>query len=286
MKNPLFHKEMEKSNRILYTPAPFAKNNLIYLQETGELKARKNHIRKRNPHKSYLFFTVLNGNGKIKYKNQDYIAKAGDCIFFECESEYSHESLDDLWAIKWVHFYGKNLAGIYKKYVESGGKVCFKSERYIMYDNLLDEIYKIAASDINVRDMKIYEKLVSLLTLLIEECGKNELTEASNTGGRELNTVKKFIDENYREKITLDLLAEKFYINKFYLTRLFKIQYGISIVNYILQVRITHAKQFLRFTDMSIESIGVECGFNDVNYFSRAFKNIEGITPGKFRKMW
>lgn len=55
MKNSMYPNEIEKSNRILYTPAPFAKSNLIYLQETGELKAGKNYISKRKNLRSFCF---------------------------------------------------------------------------------------------------------------------------------------------------------------------------------------------------------------------------------------
>lgn len=286
MKKSLFHNELEKSDRILYTPAPFAKSNLIYLQETGELKARKNHISRRDNLKSYLFFIVLNGTGKVMYKKQDYIAKKGDCVFLDCTDEYSHESLDDLWTLKWVHFYGDNMDGIYKKYVQRGGKPCFKSDNFIEYNSLLDDIYAVASSDVNVRDMKLYERLVSLVTMIMTDGFGNNYQVSEEASARNLMPLKKYIDEHYNEKITLDFLSEKFYINKYYLTRLFKKQYGTSIVNYILQVRITHSKQMLRFTDMSMEQISEECGFSDTNYFSRVFRKIEGISPSVFRKMW
>ncbi len=286
MKKSLSHNELEKSDRILYTPASFAKLNLIYLQETGELKAKKNHISRRKSLKSYLFLIVINGTGKISYKNQDYIVKKGECVFLDCTNGYSHESIDDSWTLKWVHFYGENMQGIYEKYIQRGGKPCFKSKNFVEYDSLLDDIYSLAASDINVRDMKLYERLVSLVTMIMSDGFENDLQQTGETSARNLMPLKKYIDEHYNEKITLDFLAEKFYINKYYLTRLFKKQYGNSIVNYILQVRITHAKQLLRFTDMSIEYISEECGFSDTNYFSRAFRKIEGISPAKFRKMW
>ncbi len=53
-----------------------------------------------------------------------------------------------------------------------------------------------------------------------------------------------------------------------------------------MEVRITQAKQLLRFTDMTVEAVGAECGMEDANYFSRLFKKLEGISPGEFRKMW
>ena len=103
---------------------------------------------------------------------------------------------------------------------------------------------------------------------------------------KNLQDIKDYLDRNFSEKIILDRLAEKFYINKFYLTRIFHDQFGITVTNYLLQLRITHAKQQLRFTDLTIEEISRSCGFPDANYFSRMFRKIEGTTPGKYRRSW
>jgi YesN/AraC family two-component response regulator len=101
-----------------------------------------------------------------------------------------------------------------------------------------------------------------------------------------LKEIKEYIESHFSEKITLDNLAAQFYINKFYLSRLFKEQFGISVNNYLLQLRTTRAKQLLRFSDLSIEQIGQRCGMDDANYFSRMFKKIEGSTPGEYRRRW
>ena len=94
------------------------------------------------------------------------------------------------------------------------------------------------------------------------------------------------MDINYPEKITLDRLASSFYINKYYLTRVFKEQFGTSINSYLQMVRITHAKQMLRFTDRTVEDVGHACGLGALNYFSRTFKDIEGVAPSVYREQW
>jgi len=86
--------------------------------------------------------------------------------------------------------------------------------------------------------------------------------------------------------LPLDELAERFFINKFYLTRIFKEQYGYSVVNYIMVLRIARAKQLLRFSDLSMEKIGEACGMPDANYFSRVFRRVEGTSPSEYRKQW
>lgn len=103
---------------------------------------------------------------------------------------------------------------------------------------------------------------------------------------RSLINVKEYLDSYYAEKITLDRLSEKFLINKYYLERIFKEQFGTSIINYLSNTRVTHAKQLLRFTDKTIEQVGAECGIYPLYYFSRVFRQTEGISPTEYRRRW
>ncbi len=282
----LFHGSLVTTSRILYTPSAFAKTNLIHLQETGSLKAKKPHTSRRENLASYLFFCVLSGYGTLKYEGKTCPLKTGDCVFLDCRKAYSHRTSDDLWQLAWVHFYGPNMGSIYDKYTERGGRPCFHPVSLKPYEAILTELYEIASAQDYVRDMRIFEKLAALLTLLMEESWNPEAKKHIAPKRQNLQEVKEYLDLHYAEKIPLDLLAESFYINKFYLTRIFKEQFGISINSYLLQIRITHAKQLLRFTDQTVETIGRECGIEDANYFSRIFKKIEGISPGEFRRMW
>lgn len=293
--NPtLFDGTLVKSNRIIYTPSDFAKANLIHLQEVGELEAQKPHTSRRKNLSSYLFFLVTEGEGSLEYGGRTYLLKQGDCVFVDCHKDYAHSCAQTLWKLKWVHFYGPNMNGIYNKYVERGGRPVFTPVDFKYYESLLDDVYRITASNAHIKDMQIFEKLTSLLTLLMEQSWNPEegvVREGSakrkEPGKKQnLQAVKEYLDANYASKITLDMLAERFYINKFYLTRIFKEQFGESVTGYLLQVRITKAKQSLRFTDKPIEEIAHECGMHDANYFSRMFKKVEGVTPGEFRRMW
>lgn len=102
----------------------------------------------------------------------------------------------------------------------------------------------------------------------------------------ELAAVKEYLDEHYTERITLDDLAERFFINKFYLSKIFKETYGTTVNNYLISKRITRAKQLLRFTDMTVDEVGAAVGMGDANYFSRMFRKVEGISPREYRKQW
>lgn len=84
--------------------------------------------------------------------------------------------------------------------------------------------------------------------------------------------IKEYLDVHYQEKISLDFLAEHFFISKYYLTRVFKEQFGTSINSYLMNRRVTRAKFMLRFSGEKIEAIGYTCGLGHL-IISAVFSN-------------
>ncbi len=133
--------------------------------------------------------------------------------------------------------------------------------------------------------MKINEQLSSLFCLVMAESWHPE-SSAGGKGRQSLLHIREYIRDHLSEKITLDMLSERFYMNKYYLTRLFRREYGMTINDYLLQIRISHAKELLRFSKLSVEEVGESCGITPLYYFSRIFKQVEGISPRDYRKKW
>lgn len=273
------------SNRVLYTPSYFARTSLLHLQEIGTLQALAPHTSKRDGLQSYLFFTVLSGAGELSYDGKTYKLTTGDMVFIDCRKAYSHTTSDKLWSLRWCHFYGPTLSFIYEKYVERGGRPTFRPDDAAPFLIALDSLYTLASGSDYIRDMRINEELNRLCTLLMEQSWH---PEEAVTAPKKMSVVdvKEYLDQNYSARITLDELAARFYINKYYLTRVFKEQYGQSITSYLTALRITHAKQLLRFSDKTVEEIGSECGLGALHYFSRVFKEVEGVAPSVYRSQW
>ena len=278
-----------QSSRILYTPSPFARSSLLHLQEVGSLTAIRPHTSKREKLQSYLCFMVEDGEGELVYEGKKYELKTGDVVFIDCRKAYSHSTglnpNAGLWSLRWCHFYGPSMPAIYAKYCERGGLPVIRGADVSQYAAILTDIYTLASSSDYIRDMRINGKLNDLLTLLMESSWHRE-ARINAPKKMEISQVKSFLDEHYKEKLSLESVASHFFIDKHYLARLFKAQYGVTLVTYLQQVRITHAKRMLRFTDKSIEEIGLECGIGELNYFSRVFKKLEGVSPSEFRRVW
>ena len=281
---PLSSNATVQSNRVLYTASEFAKQNLIFLQEAGTLRALRGHKSTREQLDSYLFFCVLSGSGKLYYEGKTYFLKEGDCVFLDCRHTYSHETNDDsLWQLVWLHFYGTPAEALYEEYKKNGGKTVFHTAYPQYYSEVEKHISDECAKDSVSRDITIF----GLLSLLVSKATSEGTANTLKNSAKKLpSAVKEYLDSHYAEKISLDALANEFHINKFYLTRIFKANFGESITDYLNKQRINSAKAMLRFTNNTAENIAINCGINDAGYFTRLFKNLEGETPTQYRARW
>ncbi|WP_262316614.1 helix-turn-helix transcriptional regulator [Lacticaseibacillus parakribbianus] len=273
------------ADRLLYTPSDFAKSSLLYLQECGRLTALAPHRSAREDLTSYLFFIVTKGSGTLGYAGRTYAVAAGDCVFIDCRHSYYQESSADLWQLSWCHFAGRAMPTIYQKYLERGGAPVFHPHDPQALTAAWTRLNRTAREPAYVRDMAINARLADLMTCLMAESWHPEHRQKGDKQ-QQVAAVRDFLDSHYPQRITLDALAARFYINKYYLTRLFKAAYGVSINQYLQERRITAAKQQLRFTDRSVAAIATACGFADTAYFARVFKQVEGVSGREYRKRW
>ena len=99
-----------------------------------------------------------------------------------------------------------------------------------------------------------------------------------------LSAVKNYILSNYMHKLTLEELAEQVFISPTYLSKIFKSEVGMPFVQYLNQIRVEQSKYLLLFTDKPISEIYSLTGFEDQSYFTKVFRNIVGVSPGRFRE--
>lgn len=100
----------------------------------------------------------------------------------------------------------------------------------------------------------------------------------------ELKTILTYIKENYKEKIYIHDLAEQVNMNAQYFCRFFKKSIGRSPMEYINDYRLKQSIKLLEETDLAVTEVCLECGYNNLGNFMRAFKNYTGTTPLKYRR--
>lgn len=105
-----------------------------------------------------------------------------------------------------------------------------------------------------------------------------------NIGNRSCAAVRQYIDLHFKESLSLEQLAEKVHMNKFYLSHAFKKEYGISPMHYLISKRIEESKYLLAETNLPLSHIAQMLGFSSLSYFSQTFRRTQSISPKEFRQ--
>ena len=101
---------------------------------------------------------------------------------------------------------------------------------------------------------------------------------------QKVHEVALYLQTHIHESVSLEELAQRFFMSRSYLTRSFRNVTGFSVVEYMTYIRIQKAQQLLRESDRSITEIADLCGFGNVTYFEKVFKTTTGHTPVQYRK--
>jgi AraC-like DNA-binding protein len=96
--------------------------------------------------------------------------------------------------------------------------------------------------------------------------------------------VQQDIARNYRDKITLEELAKKYFISQYYLSRVFKELTGYGFKEYLILYRINEAKKLLSYTKLPVTEVCFACGYQNSDHFIRIFRENQGCSPLQYRK--
>lgn len=96
--------------------------------------------------------------------------------------------------------------------------------------------------------------------------------------------IAKYLEVHYREDITLQDIADRFFLSREYISRKFKQEFKENLSDYIGRIRIEKAKLLLLNPECKISQAAMQVGYQDEKYFSKVFKKMTGMTPGEYRK--
>lgn len=150
----------------------------------------------------------------------------------------------------------------------------------------LNDIFLLAPKTDSMRDLIIHLKFTEFLTLLFLNQGRNQYTNKSEMTPMEkkIYSVTSYIHAHYSEDLSLDTLAQKFYISSCYLSHQFKDVTGFTLTDYIQMTRVRNIQSLLINTRIPITEAALSCGFASFSQFNRVFQKHIGMSPSQYRK--
>lgn len=150
---------------------------------------------------------------------------------------------------------------------------------------LINTILKESKSQ-EVNHEKIVEHNLQLLFLNLTRVNFLRFVGVDFTTTKQDNIteIKEYITDNASSNITLDTISEIFFMSKYYISTLFKQYFGISPIDYLINVRIDNAIHLLINSSLPISNIATQTGFASLPYFSKIFKDRTDFAPTHFRK--
>lgn len=119
---------------------------------------------------------------------------------------------------------------------------------------------------------------------LLRHTGFSIAITPGHRGSKECAVVKRYLDNNFKESITLDFLAELAHVNKYYLVHSFRREYNITPISYLVERRIKESQFLLTDTNYSLSQISQALGFSSLSYFSQSFHKVAGMSPLEYRR--
>ena len=263
------------------------KHAIPYVQELGDFLACRGFFTQREQLPSYLLKYTISGEGMLEYEGRSYRLRPGECFWIDCQKfqKYYTAPAAENWHVIWMHFYGDPCQHYYRLFLENNdmNPVVRMPPGNRIAETLQELLRDYSDGESNPsRDIRVSGQVTEMMISLILGARDSEdrLTPES------VRSVQAYIDEHYREPITLEPLSRQFCINKYHLLRLFRRYVGVTPHEYLTKTRVRRSKELLRFTELPVGEIATRVGFDHAGHFIELFKRNEGVTPGAYRRNW
>lgn len=253
-------------NQILMTNAT-DKNTPIFVNDIGWHKTDSGHTYGPATRPYYLIHLIISGSGTIERNGKITKLKAGDAFIIRPGevTTYVADKVDP-WEYCWISFYGSYSHEIMRQTTDENN-VRYNKSGYVTLKSVLDYGKTDTINSLNI--------LFSVLDSI--------KTNQPNTYEDFVEIAVKHFENNYYKEFNVTTLANMLGISRAHFTTAFTKRTGQTPYNYLLNVRITHAKEYLTKTKMSVTEVAYSVGFSSLERFSEMFKQVTGLSPLAYR---
>ena len=241
---------------------------------------------------------VTEGRVSVQIGTVFVAAEAGDFVFVPPTMVFRVDSEGGAASVRGIRFDSSILENnmekfevdiLYMFYVQAKNRISVFDKTHpiharlasLMQDAHDEDALKDVCYKLPIR-ANIYLMMTELLRFY---CGsKNELDRMIYHNVLRLRPVVKYIDEHYKDKMTIELLSEMITVSQDYFTKIFRESMGKTPIDYINTIRINYAMRYLSDSELSMVEIAERVGFSNSNYFHKIFKQYMNSSPLAYRK--
>ncbi len=263
------------------------RNASLYLQSCGIERCVPGYTWPGSAREGYHLHIVLSGKGELRVMGRQYAIHEGQMFLVKDgePTEYSADT-EDPWYYAWIVFCGHN-ARSYMEYAGFGDGI-YVQDCHVDPTAFRDILQKIIDHPHLSYSSEIYRLSLAIqaLSLAIESYEKSQEARPERnmlTVDDYVNYAVEYIQNNYAH-VRIGDVAEYLGLNRTYMTSIFKRKMLLSPQEFLMQVRMDHARDMLQQTDFSIRAISGEVGYEDQLTFSKIFKKKFGVSPEKYRR--
>lgn len=236
----------------------------------------------------YLFHYVISGTGILyanntKGETNTYHIKSGQGFMLFPNQICTYIADNEIpWEYVWVEFDGLRV----KETIDLTGLRIDQPVYKARYKDISETMKSEMLYIVNHKEESPFH-LIGHLYLFIDSLIRSSTSTQINKGNRlrdfYIKEAFSFIEQNFQNDISVEDIAAFCGLNRSYFGKIFRENMGKSPQEFLISYRMTKASELLKLTDLSIADIGNAVGYPNQLHFSRAFKNVYGISPRQWR---
>lgn len=251
-------------------------------------------------HDEMEFLFVESGTARVSVNGTDYLVKKGEGFFINAGALHAAWPGDEKICGQYSVVCHPRLVGggvdsiLWQKYLEpllsDPRRPCvhFSNARDWEADasKAIQEAWEMAVSETEGFEFWVRDRLSKVVFLLAKHCpaAEKKPSEKVLRDGARIKVMLQFIQERLELELSLSDIAGCANISENECLRCFRSMIGCSPIQYVKQLRVQKAAELLAATERKISDIGAECGFQEMSYFAKTFREMKGCTPSEFRK--
>lgn len=233
--------------------------------------------------RDYTIMQCIGGTGRIAVKNHEFSITEGTALILFPQVTFHCHNVSDSLLFDCLSFNGYLLPRFLHA-LQIGELRAFKPDGILHI--LLNEITLTRQSRHKDQIWHVSALLYMFLVRLTIEEGERYAYERSDTRLK-LSELVPFIKENYQQDISLSMLAQQMNVTKQHLNRIFKKEFQMTPLDFLMRYRLLKAKEMLIQDDaITAHEIATAVGFSSASYFGSVFKKYEGFSPIELRKQY